>query len=146
MVTHSGLKVKLFPFDFRFFLSRTRMLFAVSVIGISRFQAQPKTLLAAAHNEAGIDGRRLPFVVQAVVKISGDVLASATKVYMKILWASFVLVQASCFRLKAVINSSSWEVVVLCKYSSGENRLQIGWMVVTLALISPTSSKALIPL
>ena len=97
------------------------MLSAVSVIGVSSDQADPQTLLSAAHKEPAVDGRRLPFVVQAVVKISGDVLASATKVCIKILWASLVLVQASCFRLKAVMNFSSWGIVVLCKYGSDEN-------------------------
>ena len=120
-MTHSALKVRLFPFDLSFFLSRVRILFAVSAIGVSRFQAQPRTLLAEAHSEAGIDGRRLPFVVQAFVKISGDVLASATKVYMKSLCASLVVVHASYFRLNSVINFSSWEGVVLCEYGSAEN-------------------------
>ena len=103
------------------------MLFAVSVIGVSSDQADPKMLLEAAYKEPAVDGRRLPFVVQAVVKISGDVLASATKVCIKILWASLVLVQASCVRLKVVMNFSRWGIGVLCEYGSdGENWLHTG--------------------
>ena len=102
------------------------MLFAVIVIGVSSDQADPKTLLEAAHKEPAVDGRRSPFVVQAVVKISGDVLASATKVCIKILWASLVLVQASYVRLKAVKNFSRWGIKVLCKYDLDKNWLHTG--------------------
>ena len=62
------------------------MLFAVIVIGVSSDHADPKTLLEAAHKEPAVDGRRLPFVVHAVAKISGEVLASATKVYKNSFW------------------------------------------------------------
>ena len=103
------------------------MLFAVIVIGVSSDHADPKTLLEAAHKEPAVDRRRLPFVVQAVVKISGDVLESATKVCRKILWALAVLVQGSCVRLKAVMNFSRWGIVVLDEYYlDSENWLHNG--------------------
>ena len=56
------------------------MLFAVILIGVISDQDDPKALLEADHKEPAVDGRRLPFFVQAVSKISGDVLESATKV------------------------------------------------------------------
>ena len=73
------------------------MLFAVILIGVISDQDDPKALLEADHKEPAVDGRRLPFFVQAVSNISGDVLESATKVCRKILLASGVLVQSSCF-------------------------------------------------
>ena len=63
------------------------MLFAVILIGVISDQDDPKALLEADHKEPAVDGRRLPFFVQAVSNISGDVLESATKVCRKILLA-----------------------------------------------------------
>ena len=76
------------------------------VIGVSSDHPHPRTLLEAAHKEPAVDGGRLPFVVHSVAKISGEVLASATKVCKKSFLASAVLVQASFFRCKALMKFS----------------------------------------
>ena len=77
------------------------MLFAVVVTGVSSNHPHPRALLEAAHKEPAVDGRRFPFVVHAVAKISGEVLASAMKVCKRSCLASGVLVQGSFSRCKA---------------------------------------------
>ena len=76
------------------------------VTGVSRDHPHPRTLLEAAHKEPAVDGSRLPFVVHAVEKISGEVLASAMKVCERSCFASGVLVQGSFFRCKALMKFS----------------------------------------
>ena len=54
--THAGSNVKLFPFDFKPFISFLRMPFAVTLTGILSWKEHPNTLLAAVHKEPGADG------------------------------------------------------------------------------------------